>query len=370
MKIGIITFHHIDNYGATLQTYGLWSFLKSQGYDVEIIDYRPYKAIRYYTRSLTPINKKLRFNLEAFANIARSWKMRKFLISNMKLSAKKCYSKKGLHYFSKKYDVVICGSDQIWCLDSFRGFDSSFFLDFVSNQTTRKISYAASFGNTTTLGNQTEEINQLINQFQSILVRDTNSQKIIINECQTEAIKVLDPTFLINYDAIKKAPLIRDKYLLIYNQTELSQREADFVKSVAQSKNLIIVSVGKHNSLAKVNLIHASPQEWIGLYAQASYVVTNTYHGTIFSIIFQKPFTVFVNTKKMNKVSDLLKELGLENRRFSKEVRDKLVNDQIFNIDYDLDVIKSKIAESKKCLIEAITQERKIYINSKTETKR
>jgi hypothetical protein len=86
MKIGIITFHHIDNYGATLQAYALHKFLKQQGYNVEIIDYRPYKAIKYYTKGLSPISKGFRLNKKAFGNIARAWKMRQFLLSKTKLS--------------------------------------------------------------------------------------------------------------------------------------------------------------------------------------------------------------------------------------------------------------------------------------------
>ncbi len=180
MKIGILTFHHVDNYGATLQAYGLWSFLNSQGYDVEIIDYRPIKIAWTYFRPLLPLkrvkinineSRKILINGNFLINISRAWKMRRFLLSHLKLSDRKIYDKKGLKYYHDKYDVIICGSDQIWCLDSFRGYNSSFFLDFVNNKTTRKISYAASFGNTIKLGDYQKEIYNLINQFQTILVR-------------------------------------------------------------------------------------------------------------------------------------------------------------------------------------------------------
>jgi len=361
MKIGIITFHHIDNYGATLQAYGLWSFLKNQGYDVEIIDYRPLKAIKFYTKDLFPLTKKLSFNVKAFTNIARSWKMRRFLLSNMRLSKKKAYLKKDLHDFRINYDVVICGSDQIWCLDSFRGFDSSFFLDFVSNETTRKISYAASFGNTTTLNNHRDKICKFINQFQTILVRDSNSQEIIADECNRKAIKVLDPTFLVNYDTIKNPPKIKDKYLLIYNREKLNAEEEYLIKLLAKTRNLIIVSVGKYNGIADLNIEGASPQEWIGLYSTASHIITNTYHGTIFSIIFQKSFNVLIPDYKSHKIIDLLSDLGLENRVFSDNLQPQLVNEQIFYIDYDSvsKILNSKIMESKKYLLEAIMQEQK-----------
>lgn len=361
MKIGIITFHHIDNYGATLQAYALWTFIKNQGHDVEIIDYRPYKAIRYYTKGFNPITKNFRINLKAFTNILRSWKMRRFLLSHLKLSHKKFYFQKALKQVSTKYDIVICGSDQIWCFDSFRGFNPAFFLDFVNNKTTRKISYAASFGNTECLGNYRDEVYKLLSQFQTILVRDSNSLEIIKKECNQEAKKVLDPTFLIQYDKLNQAPKLKDKYLLIYNQALLKQSEIDFIKSVVKLQNLKIVAVGKYNNLAEINVETASIKEWIGLYSQASYIVTNTYHGTIFSIIFRKPFNVFVASNKLNKLNDLLSDLGLENRVFSDELKPQLVNEKIFYIDYDsvFRILNMKIIESRKYLLGAIMQEQK-----------
>ena len=367
MKIGILTFHHVDNYGATLQACALWSFLNSQGYDVEIIDYRPLKIAWMYFRALLPIkrvksstseSKKIRINEKCLIYISRYCKTRRFLLSHVKLSDKKFYYKKGLKYYHDKYDVVICGSDQIWCIDSFRGYNSSFFLDFVSNKTTRKISYAASFGNTTKLWTYQKEIYKLINHFQTILVRDSNSLNIVANECNKKAIKVLDPTFLIKYDALKNPPKIKNKYLLLYVQAEMEAEEKDFIKLLAEQQNLTIVSVGRYEQLAQINLETASPKDWIGLHSEASYIVTNTFHGTVFSIIFHKPFTVFIPSDKSNKVKDLLNDFGLTNRIFTEKLKDKLFKKQIFDIDYESVsmILESKIIESKKHLIEAILQ--------------
>ncbi|RCJ23302.1 hypothetical protein A6S26_01740 [Nostoc sp. ATCC 43529] len=356
MKIGILTFHHVTNYGATLQACALWTFLNSQGYDVEIIDYRPLNIVWKYLRPLIPLKKPEK----VLVNIPRAWKMRRFLLSYMKLSPKKFYDKKGLEYYRDKYDVVICGSDQIWCLDSFRGFDSAFFLDFVNKETTRKISYAASFGNTVKLGNYHETICNLIDQFQTILVRDSNSANIINNECNQKAIKVLDPTFLIKYDAIKTSPKIPGKYILLYFHAAIEPEEEEFIKSLAKSENLTIVSVDEPNKIAQINLESASPQEWVGLYSEASYIVTNTFHGTIFSIIFQKPFNVFLRSEKQNKVTDLLRDLNLEHRIFFVKEKPQPSHKEIFDIDYESvsKILESKIMQSKQHLLQAISPEK------------
>ncbi len=356
IKIGILTFHHIDNYGATLQAYALNKFLKQQGYQVEIIDYRPYKAIKYYTKGLSLINKKLRLNERAFGNIARAWKMRQFLRSQTNLSQKKYYSKKGLEYFRDKYDVVICGSDQIWCLDSFRGFDTSYFLDFVSEETTRRISYAASFGNSTSLKNHKEEICNLVEKFQTILVRDSNSKNIINTECNVDAKRVLDPTFLVKYDDIISLVKTKDNYLLIYNQAPLSPEQEEFVKLISETKSLTIISVGKYNKIAQTNLVGASPNEWVSLFNQASYIVTNTYHGTIFAIMFKKLFTVFGHDKKSQKLIDLLSNLDLNSRMVTSMLELEVVHKQLANIDYESisNTLNTRIFESQNYLLEAL----------------
>lgn len=365
MRIGILTFHHVDNYGATLQAYALWKFLTNQGHDVEIIDYRPYKAVKYYAKGLSPISLKLRFNQHFFDNSLRAWKMRKFLNSKVLLSKKKLYTKAGLKYFQDLYDVVICGSDQIWCTNNFfRGFDSSFFLDFVGERT-RKVSYAASFGNTTSLESHREEVSRLVNRFQSVLVRDSNSQNIIFTECNRQAKKVLDPTFLIDYNEISQFPHIKERYLLIYNQAELKTRESDFVRFVAEAEKLLIVSVGRHNEIADKNIANASPEEWLGLFKKASYTVTNTYHGTIFSIIFKRPFITFVNEKKLAKTTDLLNWLSLEKHIFLETTKFDSKDDLLLNVDYGLvsNSLSEKILDSQSYLLQALEQE---VVNSKS----
>lgn len=356
MKVGILTFHHVTNYGALLQAYALWKMIKTQGYDVELIDYRPHKAVKYYSRGLSPISKKLRFNQRAFTKLLQSWKMRKFLLSKIGISKKKCNSTTCLKYFHQQYDLVICGSDQIWCLESFRGFDSSYFLDFVCNQTSRKVSYAASFSDTKTLGSNRESICKLLSHFDAISVRDSNSLQLIGRECGRQVVKVLDPTFLVEYSEITSAPKLKEEYLLLYNQSTLTSAEENFVKLIAKTKKLIIVSVGNYNKVAHKNFIDISPEEWIGFFNKASYIVTNTYHGTIFSIIFKKLFTVFFTEQKSNKINDLLSNLQLKNRIFVELINPVSTNEHFLDIDYGsvYEILEAEILNSKTYLLKAL----------------
>jgi polysaccharide pyruvyl transferase WcaK-like protein len=346
-KIGIITYHHAINYGANLQAYALWKTIKKQNYEVEIIDYRPFKAIKQYF-----------FGSHFLSHLIKAPRVENFLNTQLKLGKPTIYSRNNLQKQCQDYDVLITGSDEVWNINSFRGFDPSYFLDFNSQLGITKISYAASFGSTTTLGTYKEEISKLLSQFSAISVRDLNSLKLVTEEGKCLAKQVLDPTFIVgDYSEIMSDIQDNKKYLLIYGDI-LNSQEASLIKSLAKRQGLEIVSVGCNNKIADKNLPTVSVADWLGYYNKASYVVTSFYHGTIFAIIFGKPFTFLSRANKSIKVNDLLKSLGLENRIFSTSIAD--VNNFIessIELDYALtaDKISSAISSSKHFLLEAIS---------------
>ena len=319
MKIGIITFHHTTNYGATLQTYALSKILGLWGHNVEIIDYRPKGAVAFYVKQLLPIrNRNLVWHADFYQHILKALNMRRFLVSFLKLSNLKCYSSGRLReiFESANYDAVITGSDQVWCLDTkFRGFDPAYFLDFFGkNDHCLKISYAPSVGGTKTFKEKTTQIRSLLKEFDFVSVRDHHSAKLIHEECGVATKKVLDPTFLVDYEDILTSPQTEVPYLLVYNHKELGPIQKQVIRDIADSKGLKIVAIGDAWDIADENLISIHPGEWIGYFKHASYVFTNTFHGTIFSLLFKKDFTVFVGEGKRNKVFDLLTPLDLERR--------------------------------------------------------
>ena len=362
MKVGIITFHHTTNYGATLQAYALWKTIKHQGHEVEIIDYRPHIAVRVYWREIKLILKnkfRLLIKPEALVTLVKllvkQFKKEFFLYSKVKLSKKKAYTREDLSNFNLDYDIVICGSDQLWCIDSFRGFDPSFFLDFVDSQKCRKISYAASFGGTKDLGEYRELINKLISDFHAISVRDFHSLRLLQKECGKSGTRVLDPTFLIDFNELKSVSKLKKEYLVIYFHRNLTVEQENFIKSIAKLKDLIIISVWKYSSIASKNFLSLAPQEWLTYINNASYVVTDTYHGTIFSIKSKKLFTVFSREDKINKINDLLDNLGLESRLLVRVDSDS-VDIQSQNINYAVvdEKLEKEILISKTYLFETL----------------
>ena len=357
MKVGIITLHHTTNYGATFQAYGLWKAIKQLGHEVEIIDYRSYQVARAHLGKCLPIRNTQIWNSQFIPYTIQAWKMRKFLIDNMNLSRKKTYTKAGLKKFSQDYDVVICGSDEIWHINSpLTGFDSSFFLDFVDPQTSR-ISYAPSFSQTQSLGEHKELICNLINQFYAISVRDSHSLSLV-EKCDRSAQIVLDPTLLVDFSHLQSQPKQIKEYLLLYTVKNFSSEQENWLKTWIKSnpdlKNLPIISLGKSSNIADISLISVAPKEWLGYFKNASYIITNSYHGTIFSIKSERPFTVFTSITNV-KIRDLLRKIGLESRIMTKTERD-LNLEQSMNINYKPvnKILEKEIAKSKNYLSNAI----------------
>ena len=363
MKIGILTFHHTTNFGATLQAYALYSVIKRQQHDVEIIDYRPHVAVEYYQKDIQNILEhkrqlmRPRATLHLLKLLIRRWKMRFFLNTNMRLSQDKIYYRDNLKRLDANYDAIISGSDQIWCIDSYRGFDPSFFLDFLDSQSCQKISYAASFGATSDLGKHKNKICELINGYNALSVRDLHSLGLISKECKKTAVRVLDPTFLIDFKEIRAHLDINANFILVYHDGRMEPHQEFLIKSVAKIKKVPIVSIGKGFKVADKNIISLGPEEWIEYFRKAEYVFTNTYHGTIFSIKFRKLFTVFSRESKANKVNDLLNNFGLRNRIIDKADRNYSI-ENIFNIDYDLfdQKLEKQILQSMDYLLVAINE--------------
>jgi polysaccharide pyruvyl transferase WcaK-like protein len=240
------------------------------------------------------------------------------LFVKWKMPTSKIYSKpESLQNFSHRYDAVIVGSDQIWDINSpIRGVDTSYFLDFIASTDIRKISYAASFGSTSSLGEHKEKISGLLDSFYRLSVRDSNSLKLLEQECKRQAVKVLDPTFLIQYDNLVGKNKGREDHILVYGGLPASLTQP--IRDLSKKLNLPVISVGHiNNQVAEISNLQAGPIQWLKYFASAKYIFTNYYHGVIFSIIFRKPFSVFLAEKKIWKIGDLLKDLGLSDRIYS-----------------------------------------------------
>ena len=308
MKIGIVTFHRTGNYGAVLQTYALQKFLEKRGHDVYIIDYIP-KALQYtwkqifFTRDLVSVPKR-------FGDWIKYKELSAFVKKHIKLT-RPYYSNEELKADCPDFDLYISGSDQIWnpyfTLHGEEGkVTLTYFLDFVAEKG-KKISYATSFG---VIKNDTLYINTIqpyLKKYKAISCRE-NEAKSFLDKMGIKSQVVIDPTLLLqkgDYNSIINANC--KKVILGYILHE-GQSSAEKIWRL----------IKKTYKTKAIRANHLTLNDWLGYISKAQYVITNSYHGMIFAILFHRRFIIIPvegkNSGMNDRVYTLLNTLNLENR--------------------------------------------------------
>ena len=301
-KIGILTYHRAYNYGAVLQTYALQSAIQKLDYNVEIIDYRcDYSENIGSEKSIKNI---IKFILSGHRINQTKKKFIKFRNDKLNLSNDN-FNRDNIEKVADSYEVYIVGSDQVW---NYQGsnFDKTYFLDFVK-QNMKKKSYAASFGISGIPPKYEKEYIRLLNEFNDISVREKQGVNIINNLLGKDCKLVLDPTLLLSKNEWKEKAsitnrIIKEKYLLIYS-FGMTDSIYSTAKKIAKERNLKIIMIS--NSLRYYKNITkfkgCGPLEFLNLFYYADFIITNSFHGTAFSINFKKEF--FVETSQGQAVS-------------------------------------------------------------------
>lgn len=323
MKLGIITFHRAINYGAVLQGLALQKALEKLNVDVDIVDYRcraieeDYKNIRYNKGTFAKdiINSILCY----FVRKRKKNNFREFCNRNMNISNEAYYSKDDLIRANEIYDLFVTGSDQVWD-NKCAKFDESYFLTFVDNPK-KKNSYAASYAFGDIPQGLEDEYKNRLKDFNNISIREKGGQKIFQNLLKRDVHVDLDPTLLLSKDEwekyLSKSTEV-EKYILLYN-VNVPKGLFEYAQRLSKELNCKIVYIND-SFKKKVNAEYKKgigPDEFLSLFANAEYVLTNSFHGTVFSIIFEKKFMVEVISKS-NKVNhrskNLLEALNLGDR--------------------------------------------------------
>lgn len=331
MRIKTITCHNVYNYGASLQAFALSSFLRKCGNEVEVIDYMPSYIRR--NLSLWAIGKKWDRNL--FFRIA-------FYCYVVPIRLLQKRTRKKFHIYNSRYlkltkrynsfeelvtdppvaDVYFCGSDQIWNPQIENGLDPAFYLDFAP-ATSIKASYAASFSVSNLDNKYKGFIKNELQKMDFISVREKTGVAII-NDLGIDktAINVLDPVFLIEPEQWKSMTYIPkyNNYILVYDQENSKAiKEIALYMSNKMNKKVIAFKDLYPRHYADIQIRYADPIDFISLIANADLVITNSFHCSAFSILFEKDFFVIPRThQKVNsRMSDLLQRLNITGHMFS-----------------------------------------------------
>lgn len=347
MKIGIITYHFPYNCGATLQCMALQTKLEELGHEVCVINYRPW----YHQNRYTPLKNPFYFSVKRFHDPAgnflkRCWhavdgflrtvyswrtypaisKKEKFFRSFVKryLHETKVYrTLKSLQKDPPDCDIYISGSDQLWNSGITGGtFDSAYFLNFGDGKVGRMTySVGANFNK---MENPVEALRDLIKQLDVISMREALWMPVVEEAAEGKIPTHLDvdPTLLLTADKYEKfmAKLEPEKepYILTYTMGgEVQKKVYNGARILSEKLGMKVIDVcgdpNKMNKKVQDNRL-CGPSEFLWYIKNADYVVTNSFHGTVFSVIFKKKFITIPHAETGNRVTELLDKLGLSER--------------------------------------------------------
>lgn len=300
MLIGILTYHSINNYGAQLQAASSQNFLAKHGYTAEIVDFRPFRGIARELNSIIRPIRQGELDL-ARSNLRTNQMFRSSIASIALLSPNRAYLTAQVASLCRRYDVIICGSDELWNFANYLGYMRPYILDFPLPDTIRKVSYAASLGDFVPSEKTKLRMKASLEKFHRILVRDPTTLRFV-NSLGLKATRVLDPTFLVDLPAA--APTI-SSYLMITGA--LSSAQVVNARSVAETLNLRPISVGYvYPGHEEISVGRVTPLQWIGYIRSADMHITSLFHGAAFSLKYRTPFAVYLTPSKEQKMISLV----------------------------------------------------------------
>lgn len=361
-RVGILTWHYNNNFGSTLQAFALQEILKKIGYAPFFLNYRKkenpiekYKNIvrilRSYYLEITGNERaeELRYGFLRFRN--------KYLNQG-----KYTYDTESLSSQCKKCCAVICGSDQIWAPNV---FDPTYFLNFVPKGV-KKVSYAASIGLPVIPNDLVPKYSALLNDFDAISVREAVGKELLNHQCGITAECVLDPTFLLNKDEwikFERKKYVPDyRYIFCYFLNE-NNNYNEIVKEYKKRLGIKVICISADNKNADeadLFLCGIGPDDFLSLIRNAQIVITDSFHGTAFSINYGVDFATLLRFSEddywcqNSRIYNILKIMGMDkhiiysvndiaNYDVSGEVSESqeiLMKERIKSIDYLIDALK------------------------------
>lgn len=366
MKIRIITCHDVYNPGASLQAYALQMYISSLGHDVAIIDYKPQYLSGHY--SLLAVANPM-YNHPIIREMYLVAKLPERLMSLRKKALFDRFRKQKL-VLTDRYsnleelaenppeaDVYIAGSDQIWNTLFNNGRDPAFYLDFAP-EGTKRVSYAASFSTNSIVESYQQFVSKMLERLDHVSVREVLSLPLLRELGRTDGVRVCDPVFLLDvmhWHSIVTpvSSKIESDYCLIYDfdRNPLIKRLAG---EISKKRSLKIVSVSPYNeSYVDYNFSCIGPVEFLSLLAGASFVISNSFHATAFSIMFHKDFIVVGRNENINvRMDSILQDLGLTNRKANCWNENLLANINWDDVEAKL---KNIISDSKRFLKDSLS---------------
>lgn len=336
MRIGVLTLPLHNNFGGILQAYALQQVLNNLGHDTVLIDKSKYVSLGpwywkypiYVKRTI--LKYLMRKDIIVRADVEQN-RIPKTIAKHTDLFIdkyiKRFFTKDFSNIKKEDFDVIIVGSDQIWRPKYFFSAIENAYLDFAKEWNIKRIAYAASFGTEDWEYTDEQTINcaALLKKFNAVSVRESSATKLCKENLGVEALHVLDPTMLLE----------KDEYINLFKETETAKSDGnlfcyildsgtekdDIINTIATEKRVKPFYVNsKYEDLAAplVERIQQPVEKWLRAFHDAEFIITDSFHACVFSIIFNKPFIVYGNKERgMARFESLLKIFELEERMVS-----------------------------------------------------
>lgn len=349
-KIGILTWHYYKNYGSGLQAFALQETITRLGYDVNLINYR-----KFYSRPVSPIKRFLKKLLQyTVANFCD--KIYNKVVNNT-FEYQKRYLKQTkqftnpveLENISREYDCLVYGSDQIWAPNVY----TPIYMGAHVQENVRKISYAASIGLNDIPDDLVETYKSNLSSYHSVAVREQEGKELLKSKCGIDSTVVLDPTLMIDADTYRsmQRPVkgVKGKYIFCYFLNK-EHKYKEKVQKYAQERKLQIIGTSDREEDAAwmTRLTNIGADQFIWLINNAETIFTDSYHGSIFSLLLHKNLWTYVRFAEDNpicqnsRIRQLQNNFNLSHRviTYRQEI------DDTKKIDYDY--FEKRLAELRK----------------------
>lgn len=371
MLVGIMTMHRIPNYGSFLQAYSLKKMVESLGHDVVFVDYHIEPDIEHRGDAVERLRCEARRFKQSFKSsslghvIKRALKGDRPTPRSIMFSCDHMLGITDKREFNTKCDVLIVGSDEVFnCLQLGPNVGYSLELFGRHANATKVVSYAASFGNTTLEKLEAygvaEEIGECLKGFNAISVRDSNSASVVETLINQKPLVHLDPVLVGGAETDAWGHCNECDFVALYGYSfRFTEDECIAAMEFAHSKGLKLVAVGEDQLIRDAH-IRCRPDQIFPFFKSADYAITDTFHGTIFSVVSHTPFATIPRSDKgghggnVQKLSSLLDALGLASRRIATiDELDSVLSAEInFNVSDGIRTAESQrsFAYLRRCL--------------------
>ncbi len=323
--VGVVSYNincNFTNYGSALQSWALCRAIQRLGYEPVLVDYCP--KVLEDANALDPI-KRMWDKDDGFVRLVEMsmpaikenfYKFENFYSSCFRRTAKKYYDNNFFEITNDEHvKKFVCGSDTIFCIDEFKGFVDGYYANFDCMKG-NSVSYAASFGDIRFSDEEYGTLKCRLQNFKALGLRENDKIKDVKSLVDIPVQRTIDPTLLLNsadYDTIATKRLVAEKYLLLYSRRQ-NVRMYDYAEKIAKEQNLKIVDISLKavGESDHIPYYHAGVEEFLSLVKYAECVVTNSFHGIIFSVQYKRQFYGFIRQECSTKINELMELFGLK----------------------------------------------------------